>query len=226
MSVSTIQTADFPAFREHGLLLHTCCGPCSEYPGEELLAAGVRPLMYYFNPNIHPEAEWQHRYEALAELCAKRQLSLRVDPSYDEETWAGLGTSPERCRFCYRVRMEAAAKEAQAQNLLYFTTTLLISPYQNREQILVAGEQAAQRYGRIFWQADWRDHFRYGENRAREDGLYRQKYCGCIVSLSESKFKAKTLQQQADFVPQADTPGVRKVHYAPSEYDRGNLAST
>ena len=54
-----------------------------------------------------------------------------------------------------------------------------------------AAKKAAAEYGVDFFYRDFRPGYREGQNMAREDGLYRQKYCGCILSLDESKFRDK-----------------------------------
>ena len=43
------------------VLLHACCAPCSSAIVEWLQAHGIQPVIYYFNPNIYPEAEYEIR---------------------------------------------------------------------------------------------------------------------------------------------------------------------
>lgn len=63
-----------------------------------------------------------------------------------------------------------------------FTTTLLVSPYQNHEILKELGEKLAKEYGIDFVYRDFRVGFREGQTKAREIGLYMQKYCGCVFS--------------------------------------------
>jgi hypothetical protein len=72
-----------------------------------------------------------------------------------------------------------------------FCTTLLVSPYQQHDKIASVSEQKAEKYGASFEYMDFRPGFRQGQDMAREIGLYRQKYCGCIFSLESSKFRDK-----------------------------------
>ena len=43
-------------------------------------------------------------------------------------------------------------------------------------------EELAEKYKIEFLYRDFRVGFREGQNKARELGLYMQKYCGCIFS--------------------------------------------
>ncbi len=192
--------------RESGLLLHACCGPCAEYPIEDYRIRGIRPILYYANPNIHPEAEWQKRFEALEYLARIRQLDLHYSPLYGEQVWRAYRGRGKPCMLCYRLRMEEAAKKARDLALGFFTSTLLISPYQKHEAIQQAGRAAGQKYGVEWLGEDWRKFFREGQRMAREDGLYRQKYCGCLYSLRESDFREKAEKGHAEFEALPATP--------------------
>ena len=85
-------------------------------------------------------------------------------------------------------------KYAKENGYQSFSTSLLVSPYQNHEAIIEAAKRAAEKYAVRFDYTDWRPNFRAGQNMAREDGLYRQKYCGCIFSLEDSEFKEKIIR--------------------------------
>ena len=54
------------------LLLHTCCAPCSAAIIEYLLAQNIRPVLFYFNPNIYPQSE----YETRKNECTRYAQSL------------------------------------------------------------------------------------------------------------------------------------------------------
>ena len=43
------------------VLLHSCCAPCSAAIVEWMLAQDIRPTLYYFNPNIFPQEEYEIR---------------------------------------------------------------------------------------------------------------------------------------------------------------------
>ena len=80
----------------------------------------------------------------------------------------------------------------------YFGTSLLVSPYQQHDKIRMIAERCAEKYDVKFSYFDWRPHFREGQSMAREHGLYRQKYCGCIYSLEDSEFKEKIIASFPD----------------------------
>ena len=96
-----------------------------------------------------------------------------------------------RCGFCYALRLEEAAATAKEQGFESFTTSLLISPYQNHELLKQIGEEMGEKYGVVFLYRDFRLRFREGQERARELGLYMQKYCGCIFSEEDRYIKKK-----------------------------------
>ncbi|HZW97317.1 MAG: epoxyqueuosine reductase QueH [Clostridiaceae bacterium] len=185
------------------ILLHTCCGPCAEYPVQELLAADYEPLLYYFNPNIQPQVEWQRRLESLQKLSEITDLALVAEGRSETERWLEMKDSQiDRCRYCYRTRLEKAAQYARSNGYPIFTTTLLVSPYQQHDLIVEIGRELAVEYGLEFLAADWRPRYRQGQQMARDDGLYRQRYCGCIISLEESSYKDK-IKKELDQLTQS-----------------------
>ena len=76
-----------------------------------------------------------------------------------------------------------------------FSTTLLISPYQNHEALKQIGEEMAEKYGLTFWYRDFRLGFREGQAEARERGLYMQKFCGCIFS-EEDRYSKQIIKEK------------------------------
>ena len=185
------------ALRESGqkLFLHACCGPCAEAPILDLLEAGLQPTLYYYNPIIYPLAEWERRREAIAKLASLRNIELQVAEGDREALGLGIAGLPKQCAYCYQVRLQEAACRAREQGYACFTTSLLVSPYQNRELIIKTGTACAAREGITFLPVDWRPLYRLGQNLAREHGLYRQRFCACFFSLEESKWKDQILEE-------------------------------
>lgn len=172
------------------VLLHICCAPCSITCVEGLRAEGLDLLGFWYNPNIHPTTEYNARRDTLVGYAASVDLPLVLRDEYGlrkflSRTWPEPEISEARCALCYEMRMDAAAQAAAEHGCGAFTTTLLISPYQQHERLCDAAETAARRHGVAFLYRDFRTRFREGQNTARELGLYRQKYCGCVFSEEE-----------------------------------------
>lgn len=180
------------------LLLHCCCGPCSMYPLKFLTSQGIEPDCFWFNPNIHPQFEWDRRLENLQKACDSYGLKLvREGVSCEEEYWRSkeyLEKYGSRCEMCYDRRMEEAARYCADHGYDSFCTTLLVSPYQQHDRISEISREKAERYGVKFYYLDFRPGFYFGQKLAKEIGLYRQKYCGCCFSLDESEFKEKIIR--------------------------------
>lgn len=184
------------------LLMHTCCAPCSVYCIDELREEGIEPTVYWYNPNIHPYTEYKQRRDTLKEYSKSINVKAIFEENYGlkEFTKNVICDLQNRCKnYCYRVRLEKTAKFAKENGYDAFTTTLLVSPYQNHEALKELGEELANKYGIEFVYRDFRIGFREGQQKARELGLYMQKYCGCIFSeeMSKSAHQKKDKEESA-----------------------------
>lgn len=171
------------------LLLHICCAPCSVACIQQLREEGTEPVGFWYNPNIHPFLEYKARRDTLRQYAQDIGLDLREIDFYGlrQFTAAVAAHSDQRCGYCYACRMEETAKYAAEHGFSQFSTTLLVSPYQNRELICATGAQMGERYGVEFVSYDFRPRFREGQEQARAMDLYIQKYCGCVYS-EEDRF--------------------------------------
>lgn len=169
------------------LLLHMCCAPCSTYSCKRFRELSYEIEGFFYNPNIHPYKEHQRRLEALEEYCGKEAIPLLVRKDYQLEDYLGrvMSDLADRCRACYRIRLEEAARMAAETGVGRFSTTLAISPYQNHELLREEGERAAQKYGVEFVYEDLRPGYRESVETSKALDLYRQPYCGCIFSERE-----------------------------------------
>ncbi|MGE5552475.1 MAG: epoxyqueuosine reductase QueH [Betaproteobacteria bacterium] len=169
------------------LLLHACCAPCTIHPLAVLREEGWDVAGYFYNPNIHPYREWQRRRDTLAEYAARENLPVTWVEGYDLNAFLAeaLAAGPSRCLSCYRRRLSATARAAREGGFGAFSTTLLVSPYQKHDEVRQIGEEVAQAEGVSFIYRDFRPGFRPAQARAKELGLYRQPYCGCIFSERE-----------------------------------------
>ena len=171
------------------LLLHICCAPCSVACIKQLREEGTEPTGFWYNPNIHPFQEYKARRDTLRQYAGNIGLKLVEEDFYGLRPFtAAVAADPDhRCGYCYLCRMERTAQYAAAHGFHHFSTTLLISPYQNRELICATGAKMGERYGVEFVPYDFRPRFKEGQEEARALGLYMQKYCGCVYS-EEDRF--------------------------------------
>lgn len=168
------------------LLLHICCGPCALYPVKKLTDGKFDEVTgYYYNPNIHPPSEYKRRKAALQDTEKKIGFSV-IYPRYRPEDYfraiVSKEDSPERCRLCWELRLKETADFAKKNGYGAFTTTLLISPYQDHGVIRNLGEKIGKDRGLEFYYMDFRSGFQESQEDARKSGMYRQKYCGCVFS--------------------------------------------
>ena len=181
------------------LLMHTCCAPCSVYCIESLRSEGIEPTLYWYNPNIHPYMEYKTRRDTLIEYSNNINAELIINEEYGLKTFCKevIDDLESRCsNYCYIVRLEQTVKYAKENGFDSFTSTLFVSPYQNHEKMKEICEKLALKYDIKFLYRDFRIGFREGQKKARELGLYMQKYCGCVFSeeeryLCHSKKKSK-----------------------------------
>ena len=169
------------------ILLHICCAPCSIEVVDSLRSAGHDLTGFWYNPNIHPHAEYIARRACLEAYARDIGLDMIWSGGYDpaaflREVWSTSDGDISRCRSCYGMRMEAAAARSAAGGFDAFATTLCVSPYQNHTLLRESIAAAAERHGVTGIYEDMSPRFRQGRARARGAGMYMQKYCGCILS--------------------------------------------
>jgi tRNA A37 threonylcarbamoyladenosine dehydratase/predicted adenine nucleotide alpha hydrolase (AANH) superfamily ATPase len=180
------------------LLLHCCCAPCSSSCLPALRAEGIEPELFWYNPNIHPCGEYTSRRDCLVNFADSEKIKLKMLDEYGLETFLSevFPQDGGRCHKCYALRLEKAALAAAQDGYDAFSTTLLVSPYQDHDAIRRIGAEVAAKHGVEFFYRDFRTSFREGQAKARAAGLYMQKYCGCIFSEEES-FKRKKEKKQS-----------------------------
>ncbi len=183
------------------LLVHTCCGPCFTYIHEDLtkyreIFTGDNHLditSLWYNPNIQPKMEYDRRKETLIQYCKDVNCKLDIIDSYDLKEFVknslNLDEFSCRCEYCYFMRLERVFKHAKENNFDMVMTTLSISPYQKQELIYKVGKKLEIQYGIKYIHLDYTKKFREGQKLAKDLGLYRQKYCGCIFSIDEGKWE-------------------------------------
>jgi predicted adenine nucleotide alpha hydrolase (AANH) superfamily ATPase len=179
------------------VLLHTCCSACLASSLDFFINRNSLPSIFYFNPNIHPYNEYLKRRESLlAWLKLYHPESNFIEGLYDLKDYfqavSGSENYPERCRFCYRIRLHETAKIALELGYNYFSTTLFASPYQQHKVVLEESLRAAETFDLsvVHFIMDKKDYRKKIETY-KNNGLYYQSYCGCLFSEFErySNFK-------------------------------------
>lgn len=177
--------------RRPTLLLHSCCGPCSSAVIERL-AEHFRLTLYYYNPNIEPEAEYRRRLAEQERLLTLLPGGLSLLPcEYDHDAFsafaqamAGEPEGGKRCLSCFALRLGQTARAAKENGFEYFTTTLSVSPHKNAEALNAIGDGIARQLGVRYLTADFKKKNGYLRSLqlSKAFDLYRQDYCGCLYS--------------------------------------------
>ncbi len=177
------------------LLLHSCCGPCSSYC-LSYLHQFFNITVFYFNPNIDPKEEYEHRLSVQKHLINRlnEDLSTQIElleGEYDHDAFLsaakGLEEEPEggkRCRECFYLRLNEAHKKAMELGFDYYGTTLTVSPHKNAVLINEIGSQIAgiDENKQVLWlPSDFKkkNGYQISIELSRKYDLYRQDYCGC-----------------------------------------------
>lgn len=178
------------------LLLHACCAPCSSYV-LEYLSGYFDITLFFYNPNMDTEEEFEKRRSELERLVSDMGLPIKVicgryEPEVFYQSARGHEKDPERgerCHICYALRLRKTAElakmmEDQGMGFDYFCTTLSISPLKDAEAINTLGEMIGSEYGISFLPSDFkkREGYKRSTELSRIYGLYRQDYCGCVFS--------------------------------------------
>ena len=184
---------------ETKVLLHTCCAPCSSAIIEAMMSSGITPVIYYCNPNIYPQEEYEIRKNECTRYAQSLGLEI-VDADYHHEKWheamRGLENESERggrCLKCFKLRLLRTAEYAMQRGIKVITTTLASSRWKSLDQINEAGLWACERIKEtippddcvIWWDQNWRKGG-LQERRLqiiKEYGFYNQLYCGCEFSM-------------------------------------------
>lgn len=173
------------------ILLHACCAICSAYPITYLKELGYEPIVYFYNPNIYPQDEYNKRLDAEKKLCSYYNTELII-ADYNPETFyeiaKGYENEPEkgkRCDRCFELRLQKTAQKAKELGLSQFTTSIVISPHKNFSKLTEIGENIAKKENLNYIAIDFKkkDGFLKTNRISRELELYRQNYCGCEFSI-------------------------------------------
>lgn len=185
------------------LLLHTCCAPCALPILDYLIKHEITDIvLYYYNPNIYPKAEYSRRLEEVKKIAKIYKLGI-IEGEYCHKKWlryiteslpqppANYPENSQRCLVCFSFRLKNTAKLAWQKNFSEFATTLSVNRFKDTEFIDDLGEKLAVKYGikyRKFF-LDPNQAYQVGLQLSRKYNIYRQKYCGCEFSMSKTQNK-------------------------------------
>ena len=174
--------------RRPRLLLHACCAPCASWPLESL-SGRLDITVYYYNPNIMPQEEYEKRLGQFDKL-RRYPFRLIAEPWENDAFLAavrgreGDREGGARCSLCFRLRLGKTAEKAAAEGYDFFATTLTVSPHKNAQLINAIGAELAERAGVRWLYSDFkkREGYKRSIEICRELGIYRQDYCGCRLA--------------------------------------------
>ena len=165
-------------------------------PVRILAEAGHDITIAYLNSNIAPASEYEHRLQTLLTWAQSQNIPV-IEGPYEPKAWQEAvrrawdgkqENRQDRCRACYRLRLEELARYAHEHGYEGISTTLTVSPYQYISVIGEELERAAAPYeGLVAVFQDFREFYPQATIRSRELGMYRQNYCGCAYSDAEAK---------------------------------------
>lgn len=169
------------------IVLHICCGVCAAGVAKTLATEGHQVIGFFHNPNIHPAPEYRKRLETAHRVAQILNFPLEAGP-YTPEEWLKatepLKHEPEggnRCKVCFKLRLEQTYYYLTNRGADAFTTTLTISPHKSAQVINKIGREIG---GDKFLARDFKkkEGFKQAIQLAKQWELYRQNYCGCIYS--------------------------------------------
>ena len=179
--------------KKPSLLLHICCAPCGTYVTRDILMPKYRVTWFFYNPNLNSLEEYEQRLGAVKIAAKKIKVRLIVVP-YNHEAWLkkikNRENDPERgarCIICYLDRLRETAKLSLEKKFDFFGTTLLVSPYKDKEVIMKLVSDLVISFNVKFLSENLQtaENYRLSQELAKDIGLYRQKFCGCEYSLKQ-----------------------------------------
>ena len=177
------------------VLMHSCCAPCAAELMEAMLESKIPYSIFFYNPNIHPQKEYEIRKQENIRFAQKHTIEF-IDADYDTDNWfertKGQEYEPERgkrCTTCFDMRFERTALYAHEHGFPVITSSLGISRWKNMDQINDCGIRAAKPYESLtYWTYNWRK--KGGSERmytiSKQEKFYQQEYCGCVYSLRDT----------------------------------------
>jgi len=162
------------------ILLHTCCADCLLKMVDSLKNETVEITAYFYNPNIHPRAEYLSRLKAIQKIAQENKIKLIVADWSPKEWFKEVKIDGDRCKSCWELRLRKSFEYAKKNNFEAVATTLLSSHYQNKDIIEETGKNFEKEFGIKFLVP------KKISRDLKTSGFYKQNYCGCCYSLVEA----------------------------------------
>jgi len=171
------------------MLVHICCAPDAIYV-IDLLQKEYDVTGYFYNPNVHPQEEYQLRLEETRKVAEILNFKM-LEEVYDHDRWLELTkkfrNEPEkgkRCDICYAMRLEKTSLKASELGFDFFATIMSLSPWKKADALNQTGRMFARKNKIRFMEADFKkkDGFKKSIELSKHHHLYRQNYCGCVYS--------------------------------------------
>lgn len=179
------------------ILLLSCCAPCACAVIKKLHDDGVDFAVAFYNPNIHPEAEYIKRRDEQKRLCEQWNIQF-VEFEYNPDVWfkqtLPYKDEPERgkrCDICFELRLKRVMQYAKENGFEAVASVLGVSRWKNLAQVNAAATRASAQVGVPYVEIEGRKH---GMQEARlalikELQLYNQDYCGCVYSEQQARLR-------------------------------------
>jgi epoxyqueuosine reductase len=162
-------------------LVHVCCADCGLKLLDQLSGEVV---LYFYNPNIHPESEWKARKEAVKQVFADKKVDLIFTNWTPKDYFSQVPGPVDRCRYCWRVRLAQTFAYAAAHGFDQVSSTLFTSLYHDQTVLRGIAQALSDEHKIGMFFPTKTDHCK------KTVGFYKQNYCGCIYSLGE-KYREK-----------------------------------
>lgn len=181
------------------ILLLSCCAPCSCAVIKKLKDEQQNFTVAFYNPNIHPKAEYEKRRDEQKRLCALWDIPF-VELNYEPEIWLAATAlykdEPERgkrCSICFEMRLKKVMEYAKENHFTAVASVLGVSRYKDLNQVNAAAQSASEKTNVPYLEIEGR---KQGQQQARLDlikqlALYNQTYCGCVYSLKSAEQRTK-----------------------------------
>ena len=177
------------------ILLLSCCAPCACAVIKKMREDNENFTVAFYNPNIHPKAEYEKRRDEQKTLCDKWGISF-IELEYNPQDWLKMAEpykdAPERgarCALCFEYRLKRVMEYAKISGYDAVASVLGVSRWKDLNQVNTAAHHASKLTGVPYIEIEGRKHGMQEKRLSliKELELYSQDYCGCIYSMRHTE---------------------------------------